>query len=136
MLYITGIHALNLPCHLSTSGDWHQSALQWDNPQIRESNEMFYKDYGIELEHAIPEHTEKYNIANTLRALLDLLYEQNFSLAQGAKEDFIGNSDYDEEFFNQVWKMNSLDYWDKIDSFMNKEYRMKWKKYKDGKMAR
>ena len=32
MKYVTGIHALNIPCNLETSGDWHMSAIQWEHP--------------------------------------------------------------------------------------------------------
>lgn len=41
MEYISGIHALNLICNLDTCGDWHQSAIQWDNPTMFNSNELF-----------------------------------------------------------------------------------------------
>ena len=48
MEYISGIHALNLPCELETCGDWHTSALQWKRPLMRESNGSLFGDYGIE----------------------------------------------------------------------------------------
>ena len=73
MQYITGQHALNIPCPLLTCGDWHQSAIQWNYPLFRNSNDSVFGDYGIEKNVAIPEHTEKYNVANHIRALLDLL---------------------------------------------------------------
>ncbi len=126
MKYITGIHALNLPCKLNTCGDWHQSAIQWDNPQIRESNDSFYGNYGLEDGHFIPEHTETFVVANTIRALLDLLYEENYAIAQGMNNDFICNESYDNEIFEMVYKMKILNHWDKISDFMGKEYGMKW----------
>ncbi len=129
MLYITGIYALNLPCGLETCGDWHQSALKWDNPEIKESTGSFFGDYGIEKDHNIPEHTEKYNVANTLRAILDMLYDRKYSIAQGSNQDYICNEKYDVEFFSQVCKMRSLSYWNEIYAFMKKEYRIKWLDY-------
>ncbi len=45
-------------------------------------------------------------------------------------ENFIGNDIYDEEIFNQVYKMKELSHWEKIDDFMFKEYRRKWNKFK------
>jgi len=49
MLYITWVYALNLPCKLNTTGDWHASSLRWgSNIDIRESTESIYKDWGIE----------------------------------------------------------------------------------------
>ena len=131
MKYITGIHALNLPCKLDTCGDWHQSGIQWNIPQIRESKGSLFGDYGIELNHTIPERDGRFAVANTLRALLDLLYEGNYSVAEGANKDFICNQKYDKEFFDHVLMMKDLDNWDEIDQFMGNEYMMKWIRYKE-----
>ena len=131
MLYITGIHALNLPCELETCGDWHQSSIQWADPHLRESSNTFYKDYGIEKNHRIPEHEGVFNVANTIRAILDLLYDKKFSIAQGMNEDYICNPKYDQEVFMQVSKMKFLDHWQEIDAFMSREYRLKWLDYKE-----
>ena len=130
MLYITGQHALNLSCSLDTGGDWHTSALQWENLHLFDSNKMFFKDYGIELDKRVPEHIEKYNVANHIRALLDLLEIGNFALAQGMNNDFICNANYDNEIFDKVSQLRFLKHWDKIDAFMGKEYLMKWVNYK------
>ena len=48
MKYISLIHALNIPCHLETCGDWHASSIQWENPHILESDHSLWGDYGIE----------------------------------------------------------------------------------------
>ena len=122
MKYITGLHALNIPCSLLTCGDWHQSAIQWKKPYFRDSNDSVFKDYGIELDKKIPEHKEKYNVANHIRAILDLLEIGNFSLAQGMNKDFICNDKYTEEVFGQIMKLKNTSHWDKIDIFMGKEY--------------
>ncbi len=37
MIYVSGIHALNLNCKLNTSGDWHQSALKWKDITLLDS---------------------------------------------------------------------------------------------------
>jgi len=71
--YITGIHALNINCDLETCGDWHASAIQWKNPNTRYSNESIFKDYGIEYNKNIPENDDLHNVANHIRAILDLL---------------------------------------------------------------
>ena len=131
MKYISGQHALNLSCSLLTCGDWHRSALQWENLHLKESNNSIFKDYGIETNKTVPEHTEKYNVANHIRALLDLLEDGNFSLAQGMNKDFICNDSYTEEVFNQVSKLKNFSHWDKIDQFMGKEYFAEWLSYKN-----
>ncbi len=129
MKYLTGIHALNLNCSLDTCGDWHTSSLKWENLTLRDSEKMFYKDYGIEPPVHIPNHTEKYFVANHIRALLDLIEEGNFTVAQGMNEEFICNPLYDEEIFFMVYKLYNNINWDKINGFMKKEYKTKWLKW-------
>lgn len=111
MRYITGTHALNIPCSLDTFGDWHQSALRWVDLCVKESDSSLFDNYGIELGKHIPEHDGVYAVANTIRALLDLLEEGNFPAAQGMNENFIGNSSYDREVFEKVWQMRFLPHW-------------------------
>ena len=53
MKYVTGIFALNLPCSLDTCGDWHSCSINWDNVDIRESNNSILKDYGIETNQSV-----------------------------------------------------------------------------------
>ncbi len=131
MKYISGIHALNLPCELETCGDWHTSALQWQKPFMRESNGSLFGDYGIEKNKTIPEHESRYYAANHIRALLDLLEEGRFSVAQGMRDDFICNDRYDEEIFAKVWMLRGTPNWENIDRFMQKEYYRKWRNYKE-----
>ena len=130
MQYITGIHALNLPCSLLTCGDWHQSALQWEKPRFRNSEDSFFGDYGIEQCSVVPENEGTYAVANHIRALLDLLELGNYSLAQGMNEEFIGNDDYTDEIFDKVTLMKDLSHWRGIDRFMGQEYYGKWLDYK------
>ncbi len=131
MKYVTGIFALNLPCSLDTCGDWHSCSINWDNVDIRESNNSILKDYGIETNQSVKflNKSKKYNVANHIRALLDMLIVGNYGYAQGMKEDYICNNDYTKEIFEQVLKLNSLDNWAEINHFMIKEYKMKWLNY-------
>ena len=126
MQYITGIHALNLPCSLLTCGDWHQSALRWKDVTFMNTETAFFGDYGIEYDKHIPEHEGNYAVANHIRSLLDLLEQGNFSTAQGMNKDFICNDDYNGEVFEKVLSMNALPNWNQIDDFMTKEYYNKW----------
>ncbi|MBQ2611326.1 MAG: hypothetical protein IJT85_09530 [Ruminococcus sp.] len=135
MLYVTDIHALNLPCSLETCGDWHTSSIQWEQPHIRESEGSLFGDYGIEKERVIPEHTGKYNVANHIRAILDLLEEGKYSIAQGMNKDYICNNSYDDEVFDKVFLMRKLKNWDRINQFMEKEYMMKWVNYLSRKLG-
>lgn len=130
MQYVTGVQALNIPCSLRTSGDWHQSALTWTRLNLADSQKSIYKNYGIEGPKIVPEHKEKVYVANHLRALLDMLYAKDFSNAKGMRKDYICNDNYNEELFRQIIKMKPLSYWPQIDKFMEKEYLMKWLNFK------
>ena len=131
MKYISGIHALNISCELLTCGDWHQSGIQWSNLRLLESDGSLYGDYGIEKDKTIPEHEELFNVANHIRALLDLLIQGNFSTAQGFNDDYICNEMYDEEVFDKVSVLRVNDNWEEIDRFMGREYYSKWLDYKE-----
>ena len=130
MRYITGIHALNLPCSLLTGGDWHCSALKWKTVMFRDTHTSFFGDYGIEYCDSVPEHEGTYAVANHIRALLDLLEMGNYSAAQGMNRDFICNDEYNAEIFEKVAEMQALPHWNEIDEFMGSEYYGKWLKYK------
>lgn len=130
MRYITGIHALNLPCELETCGDWHQAAIQWKQPYTKESSESIFGDYGVNTGIRIPEHSQTFAVANHIRALLDLLEDGKFSLAQGMRKDFICTDKYNEEIFDQVFRLRNSDRWPQIDAFMGKEYCRNWTIYK------
>ena len=126
MKYITGIHALNLNCSLETPGDWHQSALQWHAPRMRETKGSFFGEYGIETNSNVPENKRKFYTANHIRALLDLLEEKNFPTAQGMRANYICNDKYTQEIFQKVLQMKSLPNWQEISNFMGKEYMLEW----------
>jgi hypothetical protein len=130
MKYISGIHALNRPCTLLTCGDWHQSGIQWRRLTLLESEGSLFGDYGIEQNKSIPEHEGTFNVANHIRALLDLLVQEKYSLAQGMNNDFICNEEYDAEIFCMVSKLRTMSYWDRVDRFMGGEYYSKWLDYK------
>lgn len=129
MKYITGQHALNLPCLLLTCGDWHTSALQWERLNLLDTDNHILGNYGIELNKKIPEHNETYAVANHIRAIIDLLITGKYTIAQGMKEDFICNEDYTQEIFEKVIILKEQPNWNEINNFMSKEYKMKWVNY-------
>lgn len=129
MKYITGIHALNLPCDLATCGDWHTSALHWKDIFYGESDTSPLGEWGIELNKNIPNHTETYAVANHIRALLDLLLLEYYPIAQGMREDFICNESYTHLIFEKVTSLKQHLNWEKVNDFMVKEYKADWIEY-------
>ena len=136
MRYLSGIHALNLNCSLDTCGDWHQSALRWEELDWRESDGSVWGDYGIEENSHIPKHPGTYKTANHIRALLDLLADGNTALAQGMRDELVDNDKYTLEIFSKVILLKQLPVWPKVDDFMGMEYFRQWLEYKDEKQCK
>lgn len=139
MLYLSGIHALNTNCQLNTTGDWHSSALKWNvvNQRLVDSEKSIFGDYGIETNKNIPFVNEKtkYNVANHIRACLDMLAEGKFAELQGMRKDFICTDEYDNEIFEKVLLLKTQPNWNAIDAFMEKEYMLKWVNHKKNNLV-
>ena len=134
MKYITDIHALNLPCLLGTTGDWHASALQWNSPRMLESDCSPFGDWGIEIDREVPPLGHgKFAVANHIRALLDMIVLGRFTVAQGMNGVFLDTDEYDDVIFDKVFVLSALPTWNNIDHFMTREYKMKWVRYKQAR---
>lgn len=132
MEYVTDIHALNLPSDTDTTGDWHASALQWSQLRMANSEDSVFGDWGITRDSSVrvPEHEgRRFNIANHVRAVLDMIEHGRLSVAQGMRKDYIGNDAYNVEIFPRVWLLRGTDNWPNVDRFMRKEYGLAWLKF-------
>lgn len=129
MNYISGYYALNTPCSLDTTGDWHQSSLPWDKVQLSDSKNSPLGDWGIERNvYVYPLHG-RYNVANHIRACLDFLVNDNYSHASGMRNDYIANEKYNNMIFEQVYKLKKIKtpfQWQKISKTMEKDYKLDW----------
>lgn len=129
MEYITGIHALNIENSLNTCGDWHTSALKWQNIEVLESTKSIFGNWGIEQNKKIPEHKGFYNVANDLRAILDMLEQGRVRYLKGFYNDFIGTDEYNTEFFKKVILLKDSKYWNEINHLMKMEFMWEWDKF-------
>lgn len=127
MKYVSGIFALNMECELETDG--HYKSVAWEKMALLESRESILGDYGIEGKKEIPGHAEKFHVANHIRAILDMLVMEQYDLAQGMKNDFIGNDEYTGEIFAQVKKLVRLPNWPQISWVMEWEYKLEWLRF-------
>ena len=132
MKYITGEHALNLPCSLETCGDWHTLSMNWNKIEFAETEGSVFGEYGIETCDVVPFHEgEIFYIANTLRALLDLLKSGRTVLCQGMKNDYICNDKYTKEFFEKVWQIQDVS---GVNEIMEREWRLEWIDYRERRL--
>ena len=130
MKYISNEYALNIPCSLKTSGDWHYNSYPVEKAKLFDSNESYFGDFGIE-EHVINNKT--YFVANHLRAILDLMFCKKFDFLKGFKDDFIVVDDYNSMFFDKVYELRNLDMWDEVNFLMKEEFMIEWLDYIDQK---
>lgn len=128
MKYITRVQALNIEDSTECCGDWHQSSMNWSKLDLAESDDSMFGDWGIEVDKTVPEHNEHYNVANTLRAILDLLQNRdNLGYLKGFKDDFLCTDKYNQEFFEKVYELNDkVGHWKDIDRLMQLEFMWDW----------
>ena len=130
MLYITGIQALNIADSTECCGDWHTSAINWGSLNIVDSSDSLFKDWGIEYNKHIPDHEEYYNVANTLRAILDMLQDESFlGYLKGFRNDFICTDIYNDLFFSKVYMLKDLSHWSGINELMKREFMWSWDEF-------
>lgn len=136
MQYISGMHALNIPSNINTTGDWHRECYDWRpehlDAQLRNSDDPVFKDYRIIKNKDLNfiDGDPIYNVADHIRACLDLIEEGSYGLARGMRNDYICTDEYDEEIFKEVLKLKDSDRWNEIDDFMSNEYKLKWIKWR------
>jgi hypothetical protein len=139
MKYISGVIALNLPCSLDTTGDWHRSSLPWDKVDIKDTENSSLGAWGIEKDVFVRELDGKYNVANTLRACVDFLDTDKYLSAEGMRRDYLGNDKYNQELFNAVYSLKphkTAEQWSNISKVMEKDYMLKWLNYLKAKEAK
>ena len=129
MKYLTGMFALNTPCPLDTTGDWHRLCYDWSNPEYAESDESLWGTYGIYFNENIPMLGTGGYVADHIRALLDMLSQGRFLEAQGMRNDYICNDSYNEIIFSKVIMLINNTNWDGVNAFMHREYPRKWRMF-------
>lgn len=136
MQYITGYLAFGIPCELPTPGKWNitkQEYLDENLFKLRDSDESPFKDYGIEKNKIVP-HREfcLFNIANHVRAYVDMLYDGQFDMMRDLFFECINNAKAREDIFMLVYgKLRKLDCYKEVNEFMTEEFGNAWLAYVD-----
>lgn len=131
MKYITGMHALNMRCQLNTSGDWHRGLLDWDNPEMMDTENHPLGEWGIE------KYKETYK-ANHLRAVLDMMLDKkNLPHLISFYSDWISNPIYYTELLEKVKSLSYLPHYiDILDIMKRNKVRTVARREKLGKLQR
>ena len=137
MIYLSGPLAFCVPCDLPTPGEWRISPSMWTdentNKHLRNTDDYPFKDYGIEKNKYIQYRPIcLYNVANHVRAYLDMLYEERFSEMEEMFRNYIDNGKCRREIFDQVYyRCRNLAEFHDINTFMAKEFGNAWYSYID-----
>lgn len=140
MQYVTGIPAFGIPCELDSVGRWNilkEDYVDEERFTIKESDDMPLKDYGIEKNKLVPYREFcTYNVANHVRAYVDLLYMERFDILPGLFAECINNSKCRKDIFMLVYgKLRNLAQFKEINEFMCNEFGNAWMSYVQAVMA-
>ena len=84
------------------------------------------KDYGIEADREIPRLAGVHNVANHIRAVLDLLAEGEINHLSGLKREILANDELSAELFDKVAELHTENVWNQVSWFMGCEYGIEW----------
>ena len=136
MRYVTGIIALGTECELNTPGLWNiPKEVFIDEKMCKnvESDESPFKDWGIE-QNKIIKYREfcLFNVANHVRAYVDMLYDGKFDELKDVFFEAINDSKSRQDIFMLVYgKLRHLAQFKKINEFMEQEFGNAWLSYMD-----
>lgn len=108
------------------------SGMDWSKLTLADSNNSIFGTYGIERNSTrlVPKHeSNPHNIANHIRACLDLIEQENYCAAEGIYRDFLDEDDrYNADVFAHVLYLIKTypNRFDEINRFMAREYGTKW----------
>ena len=134
MRYITGLLALGTPCELDTCGIWNLSKkdyLDENNFKHYESDDSPFKNYGIEQNKFVDYHdVAPTNVANHVRAYLDMLYNKEFEKLKGLFLYALNSNKARQDIFMCVYgKLRHKAEYDEINQFMGNEFGSAWYSY-------
>jgi len=135
MKYLTGILAMGCPCELDSCGLWNLGKSDFTSEEkflLVESEDMPFKDFGIEKNKLVPyrDYTV-YNVANHVRAYVDMLYLHKFEGMHDLFADAINERKCRLSIFECVYRCRHLAQYRKMNEFMCEEFGNAWVSYKD-----
>lgn len=136
MYYITGYLAFGIPCELPTPGKWNITKSEYlDDALFKSVNseESPFGDWGIEKNKIVP-HREftLFNVANHVRAYVDMLYAGEFDKLRDLFFECINNAKAREDIFMLVYgKLRKLACYREVNEFMCEEFGNAWLSYVD-----
>ncbi len=104
--------------------------------KLADTKDSIFGTWGIEEGIYIPELDGSYNVANTIRACFDLIDAKIFYQASCMNKDYIANDKYDDIVIEKEYELKAIktqEEWDRIDTFMRKEYLLKWVNFNNDK---
>ena len=137
MQYLTGRLAFAIPCKLNSCGIWNISKKDFMDEEkfkLSESEGSFFGDWGIETNKLVPGREYCcYNVANHLRAYLDLLMLGEFDQLIGLYDEGIADARCRLDLFMILnSKVRRTPMWEVVKPFMSQEFGSLWDSFLRG----
>lgn len=134
MLYISGLPAFAVTCELESCGLWNIPKSYFLDEEIfkmRDSEKSPFGNWGIEKNKLVPYREFcTYDVANHVRAYVDLLYEGQFEVCKDLFFEAINNAKCRLDIFTLVnGKLRGLPEYPAIFAFMDNEFGNAWHSY-------
>lgn len=136
MTYLTGMLAFGIPCDYDTPGKWNLGRSDYlDKEQFitLSTEDSPIGDWGVVPNCLVPGYEYMLmNVANHVRAYVDLLVLERFDLLKDAFFEYINNAKARKDIFMIVYgKLRHTANFPEINDFMEKEFGNAWYSYVD-----
>ena len=131
MQYLTGRLAFAIPCKLQSCGLWNVSKKEFQDPEkfkLSESDDSLFKDWGIEQNKLVPGREFcSYNVANHVRAYLDMLMTGDLDALVGMYDEAIADPKSRMDIFMIVnSRIRKTEMWPIVNAFLSQEFDSLW----------
>lgn len=136
MKYVSGIVAFEVPCNRNSVGTWGIPKRYYVDDTLfvlKDSENSPFGDYGIEKDKLV-KHREYtvFNVADHVRAYLDMLYECKFDELKGLYYECVKDLKCRSDIFTYTfYKLRNLDIFPQVNEFMYEEFGNAWHSYID-----
>lgn len=132
MKYLSGIHALNVPCEEYGNMDWHRGSLDWskeyllENNKLLESEKSILKEWQINREIQIVGFQDKVKVASIVRAICDMILNKEFTYIEGVKNYLCLEKQQVEDICYKIKEVYNED--EEIEEYMGYNFTIFWMK--------
>ena len=126
MKYITGKQALEIQ-FMRDNGGASANPPDFTQLTLENTEDSLLGSYGIETGFTVPQHDGTFAVADTVRALIDLIVSCRFSEAEGFRQQPYWHESLMPELFYRVWVFYGYPMWEAVATFLWQECGKAWR---------